>query len=206
MTSVSILLIIIIATSVWGGFLWILGIELTWDHATPFSFTLTVTTLCVGLFNRYLWRFWLVQRLIRRPDLNGTWRVSLQSSYTRPGSRELVDEVQGFAVVRQTFSSISIRLMTEQAESFLVASSFDVQSDGTTYVYGVYQSDPSIHLRSGESEIHYGSFKYKVIGRLPSEMIGQYWTDRNTKGSISLSGRKRDFFDSFSEANNSWDE
>ena len=204
MTSVSILLII--ATSVWGVFLWILGIELTWDHAKPYSFTLAVTTLCVGLFDRYVWKFWPVQSFIRRPDLNGTWRVSLQSSYTRPGSGELVDEVQGFAVVRQTFSSISIRLMTEQAESFLVASSFDVQSDGTTYVYGVYQSDPSIHLRSGESEIHYGSFKYKVIGRPSSEMIGQYWTDRNTKGSISLSGRKHVFFDRFIEANNSWND
>ena len=94
--------------------------------------------------------------------------------------------------------------MTEQAESFLVASSFDIQTDGTTYVYGAYQSDPSIHLRSGISEIHYGSFRYKVIGRPPSQINGHYWTDRNTNGSVSLSDRKNVFFDSYLEAQESW--
>jgi hypothetical protein len=202
-TSVSILLIIAIA--VWGGFLWVLGIELTWEHAQPYSLTLAAITSCVWLFDRYIWRIWPVQKMIRRPDLNGTWRVSLQSSYKDPGSVEPVAPVSGFAVVRQTFSSISIRLMTEQAESFLVASSFDIQTDGTTYLYGAYQSDPSIHLRSGISEIHYGSFRYKVIGRPPSQISGHYWTDRNTNGSIALVDRKDTFFDSYIEAQNSWD-
>lgn len=202
-TSVSILLIIAIA--VWGGFLWVLGIELTWEHAQPYSLTLAVITSCLWLFDRYIWKIGPVQYFIRRPNLNGTWRVSLQSSYKNPESEGLVASANGFAVVRQTFSSISIRLMTEQAESFLVASSFDVQADGTTYVYGAYQSDPSIHLRSGISEIHYGSFRYKVIGRPPSQIAGHYWTDRNTNGSIYLVDRKNVFFDSFIEAGDSWD-
>lgn len=202
-TSVSILLIIAIA--VWGGFLWVLGIELTWEHAQPYSLTLAAITSCLWLFDRYIWRIWPIQKVIRRPDLNGTWRVSLQSTYKHPGSAEPVDPVSGFAVVRQTFSSISIRLMTEQAESFLVASSFDIQTDGTTYLYGAYQSDPSIHLRSGISEIHYGSFRYKLIGRPPNQISGHYWTDRSTNGSISLIERKNAFFDSYIEAQHSWD-
>lgn len=202
-STVSILLLIAIV--VWGGFLWVLGIELTWDHVQPYSFTLAALTSCLWLFDRYIWRIWPVHKLVRRPDLNGTWRVSLQSSYKVPGSEEAVAAVDGFAVIRQTFSSMSIRLMTEQAESFLVASSFDIQADGTTFVYGAYQSDPSIHLRSGISEIHYGSFRYKVIGRPPGQLSGHYWTDRNTNGSISLSDRKNVFFDSYIEAQDTWD-
>ena len=146
-----------------------------------------------------------MQKLISRPDLNGTWRVTLRSSFRIPDSKDPDAVVNGFAVIRQSFSSLSIRLMTAQAESFLVASSFSTQPDGTTYLYGVYQSDPSIHLRSGVSEIHYGSFKYKVIGRPPSQVSGHYWTDRNTNGSISLVDRKSVFFDSFIDAKESWD-
>lgn len=202
-TTVSILLII--ALAVWGGFLWLLGIELTWDHLQPYSFTLATITSCLWLFDRYIWRIWPIHKFVQRPDLNGTWRVSLQSSYRVPGSEEPVAAVNGFAVIRQTFSSMSMRLMTEQAESFLVASSFDIHSDGTTFVYGAYQSDPSIHLRSGISEIHYGSFRYKVIGRPPNQISGHYWTDRNTNGSISLSDRKKIFFDGYIEARDSWD-
>ena len=143
---------------------------------------------------------WPVHKFVRRPDLNGTWRVSLQSSYKAPGSEEPVAAVDGLAVIRQTFSSMSIRLMTEQAESFLVASSFDIQTDGTTFVYGAYQSDPSIHLRSGISEIHYGSFRYKVIGRPPTQLSGHYWTDRNTNGSITLADRRYVYFDGYKDA------
>ena len=201
-TSMSILLII--AFAVWGGLLWVLGIELTWEHASPYSLTLLAITSCIWLFDRCLWKNWPIQKLIRRPDLNGSWRVSLQSTYKQAGTEDLVDEVNGFAVVRQTFSSISIRILTEQAESSLVASSFDLQTDGTIFVYGVYQNVPSIHLRVGDSEIHYGSFRYKVIGRPPYQICGHYWTDRNTKGSISLVDRKNVFFDSYIEAKNSW--
>lgn len=108
-----------------------------------------------------------------------------------------MEAISGYASIRQSFTFISIRLMTEQSESFLVASSFDVQVDGTTYIYGVYQSDPSILLRSKVSEIHYGSFKYKVVGKPLVALNGHYWTDRNTNGSIKLTQQTQGNFDSY---------
>lgn len=111
-----------------------------------------------------------------------------------------VPEIKGYAAIRQTFSTISIRLMTEQADSFLITGSFDVQGDGVAYLYGVYQSDPSILFRSEVSEIHYGSFRYKVIGTPPSELNGQYWTDRATSGTIRFFDRRKETFDSFAHA------
>jgi len=137
----------------------------------------------------------------KRPNLNGTWRVTLQSSYVDTETSEQVPAIPGFAAIRQTFTSLSIRLMTEQAESFLVTNSFDLHNDGTTYIYGVYQSDPDILLRSSVSEIHYGSFKYKVLGKPPLELKGHYWTDRGTNGSIRFFDRRDKLFDSFSHAN-----
>lgn len=196
--SVSVLLII--ATVVWGGFLWILGIELSWDHAKPYSLTLAVLTTLLWLFDKHLWKTRPIMVFFKRPNLNGTWQVGLQSSYVNPETGKHVQEIKGYASIRQTFSSISVRLMTEQADSFLVSGGFDVQSDGAAYLYGIYQSDPSILLRSKVSEIHYGSFKYKVIGNPPLELIGHYWTDRATNGSVRLFGRRNEIADSFSHA------
>jgi hypothetical protein len=196
--SVSVLLII--ATVVWGASLWILGIELSWDHAKPYSLTLVALTSSLWLFDKHLWKTWPVNLFYKRPNLAGTWQVSLQSSYVDPKTSERASEIKGYAAVRQTFSSISLRLMTEQADSFLITGNFEIQNDGVAYLYGVYQSDPNIHLRSSVSEIHYGSFKYRVLGSPPSELNGHYWTDRNTSGSIRLFDRRVEIFDSFSHA------
>lgn len=104
-------------------------------------------------------------------------------------------------MIRQTFSSFSVRLLTEGGhESFLVASSFDIKGDGTTYVYGVYQGEPSITDRKAVSAIHYGSFRYKVISNPAVKLKGHYWTDRGTSGSIVLSDRLPEWFDSYDAA------
>ncbi len=199
--SVSILLVI--ATVVWGTFLLILGVELTWDYAKPYSLTLGVLTSSLWVFDKYLWRIWPFTIFCKRPDLRGTWRATLQSSYVNPETKVRIQASEAYVVIRQSFSSISIRLMTDQSESFLVVGNIDTQNDGTSYLHGVYQSEPSILLRSGISEIHYGSFRYKILGNPPTELNGHYWTDRNTNGSIRLFGKNKELFDSFLQAKNS---
>ncbi|AMA59927.1 hypothetical protein [Bradyrhizobium sp. CCGE-LA001] len=56
-------------------------------------------------------------------------------------------------------------------------------NDGVYEVIGVYQSDPDMLARGTQTEIHYGAFRYRVIGTPPKRMNGHYWTDRNTQGS-----------------------
>ncbi|WP_366512535.1 hypothetical protein [Mesorhizobium sp.] len=92
----------------------------------------------------------------------------------------------GTATIRQTFSTISIRITTASSNSVLKADRLVVAGDGAAEVFGVYQSDPDIHLRGAQSEIHYGAFRYSLKGSPPVEMTGTYWTDRNTRGSIQL--------------------
>lgn len=199
-TRASISTFLVIAVAVWAVFLWLLGINLTWDYAKPYSLTLLALTSAWWLFDNHLWKNWPCRKFAKLPDLNGTWRVELHSTYTDPSTGQQSPPTEGYAAIRQSFSALSIRLMTEQSESFLVASSIERQSDGTNYVYGVYQSDPSIIFRGRVSEIHYGSFKYKVIGNPALEMAGHYWTDRNTNGSIKLEDRVATYFDSYASA------
>lgn len=197
LTKLSTAIILIIATIVWGLSLWVSGIKLSWYFIKPYSITLATLTACIWLFDKYLWKICLLNNFLHRPNLNGTWQVKLKSTYKDPKSGKSNAPIEGFVTIQQTFSSLSIRLMTEQAESFLVASNLEVKSDGSTYIYGVYQSDPNIHSRSGDSVIHYGSFVYRVLGKPPIELSGQYWTDRNTSGSIDITNKKEKLYDSF---------
>lgn len=201
LTRSSISLLLIIAVVTWGAFLWVLGIQLTWEHAKPYSLTLAVLTGGWGLFNRYLWRTWPFSKLVRRPNLNGTWKAELRSTYVDPATGETRGLIDAYVAIRQTFTTLSVRLLTAgDHESFLVASSFDINADGTTYVYGVYQGVPSISDRKAVSVIHYGSFRYKVIGSPVAALHGHYWTDRETGGSINLSDRRPELYDSFALA------
>lgn len=120
------------------------------------------------------------------PDIQGQWAAELRSSYVNPETKQVSDHVLGTATIRQTFSSISIRLETKSSTSFLLAERVIRHGDGASEVIAVYQSDPSIHLRGIESEIHYGAFRYSISGSPPVEMKGHYWTDRGTSGSIRL--------------------
>jgi hypothetical protein len=201
LTRNSISLLLIIAIVVWGAFLWFLRIPLTWEHIKPYSLTLTVLTGGWSLFDKYLWRMWPCKKFVRMPNINGMWRAVLQSSYEDPKTGERKGPIGAYIAIQQTFTSLSIRLMTaEEHESFLVASSFDIKKDGTTYIYGVYQGVPNILDRKTVSSIHYGSFRYKVIGTPVTEIAGHYWTDRNTSGSIQLSDPRSERYDSFASA------
>ena len=211
LTRVSISTLLIIAVAVWGGFLWFLGIELSWDYAKPYTFTLGVLTALVWLFDKHLWRFPIFSFLGAKPSLVGTWRVELESTYRDPKTGEKANVIKAFAVIRQTYSMLSIRIMSEESESFLVASRVEKKEDGTCYIYGVYQSDPEIHQRGKSSEdgrvseIHYGSFKYKLIGSPTEQIDGHYWTDRHTNGSIKFIGRRKGFVDSYGKAIDQYD-
>jgi hypothetical protein len=193
-TSLSVLIVII--TAVWAAGLWALGIPLTWDHAKPYTFTVTTVTVLLWLFDAHLWRWEPFRRFLKRPDIQGTWRVELSSTYVSP-SGQPADLVVGYVSVRQKFSQLSLRLMTVESSSHLIAHSFLYPDDQAVELTGVYQSDPLIHLRGRTSEIHYGAFKVRMSGRPVDRIEGHYWTDRSTTGSIKYIERRPEICDRY---------
>lgn len=170
---------------VWGASLRLSGLQVTWDYLKPFSITVAIVLAVLKSFDRWAWSWWPIFYFVPVPDLRGKWEVELHSTYKDPAGTPAT-KIEGTAAIRQTFSSLSIRIVTPSSKSVLKAERISVQPDGEVEIYGVYQSDPSIHLRGDTSEIHYGAFRYHVIDRPPTTMEGTYWTDRITKGSIRL--------------------
>jgi hypothetical protein len=101
--------------------------------------------------------------------------------------------------VRQTFSSLSMRLMTSESTSELVAARVLVAADGVSKVVGVYVNQPKLSVRN-RSAIHYGGLLLDVHGDPPTALEGSYWTDRDTRGTMHLSDRHTQIFASYDEA------
>ncbi len=188
---------------VWLIALWLQGMPvLSSDFIKPFSTVVGAITVFVIVFNKYLWswkgfRGWYV----KRPDLRGTWKVELKSSWVNAETSKVIDPIYGYAVIRQSLTSLSCRLMTQESRSVLVAHSIDQQEDEDLYkLVGVYRNEPKIELQGVRSEIHHGSFALDIHGNPVYELQGHYWTDRGTKGGMKLSGKVSKLYDTYEQA------
>ena len=58
---------------------------------------------------------------MKRPVIDGTWKVQLRSNWKDPiAAGATVAPIEGYMVVRQTFSTLSMRLLTAESHSELV--------------------------------------------------------------------------------------
>ena len=126
--------------------------------------------------------------------------MQLKSSWIDPGSGEQKPPIVGYAAIRQSLTSLSLRLMTEESRSKLVAHSIEREEDGVFRFSGIYRNEPNIELQGVSSEIHHGAFSLDVIGTPAESMLGHYWTDRETKGAMKLGSRRSDLFETYEQA------
>lgn len=154
------------------------------------------------MFNKYLWAWRIFKGwFVNRPDIRGTWCVQLNSSWCNPDTGETTPPIRAYAVIRQSLTSLSFRLMTSESRSVLVAHSIEQQeSDDLFKLVGVYRNEPKIELQGVRSEIHHGSFALDIHGSPAIELNGFYWTDRATKGSMILSKKVEKLYDTYEQA------
>lgn len=194
---------IALTIAVWLLALWIQGMPvLSLDFLAPFGTVVGIITFVVTMFNKYLWS-WKIFRgwYVKRPDLRGTWKVELRSSWVSPETGEGIGPIYAYAVIRQSLTSLSFRLMTKESRSVLITYSIEQQEDEDLFkLVGVYRNEPKIELQGVRSEMHHGSFALEIHGVPAYELEGHYWTDRSTKGSMKLSHRVKELYDTYEQA------
>jgi len=190
--------------AIWLLALWFQGMPvLSADFVKPFGTVVGVITLIVTVFNKYMWSWKIFKGwYVTRPDLRGTWKVELNSSWINPETGEETPPIYGYAVIRQSLTFLSLRLMTrESPRSVLVAHSIEQQEDDDLFkLVGVYRNEPKIELQGVRSEIHHGSFALEIHGSPVKELEGHYWTDRATKGGMKLVGRVDKLYSTYEQA------
>lgn len=190
--------------AVWLLALWFQGVPvLSAEFVKPFGMVVGIISIVVTVFNKYLWSLKIFKGwYIKRPDLRGTWKVELKSSWVDPKTNEVISPIHGYAVIRQSLTFLSVRLMTKESRSVLVAHSIERQEDDDLFkLVAVYRNEPKIELQGTRSEIHHGSFSLEIHGSPVYELQGYYWTDRGTKGGMTLSNKINKIYDTYDQAN-----
>lgn len=192
--------ILLIAAALWGGMLIFDGVAVNGTWFRPFSTVVGVLLLLLVIFDIWAWRWRLFHGwFVPRPDLRGTWRVELQSNWKNPETNVGVGPIVAYLVIRQTFSTLSVRMLTAESTSELVAAEINKASDGTYRLVAVYRNEPKLSVRD-RSPIHYGAFVLDVQGDPAKDLVGHYWTDRNTRGEVRTLARHGSIASSFKDA------
>lgn len=167
----------------------------------PLGAASSVASVFILLYDQYLWRAPFLGRLISgRPDIRGTWRGKLASTWADPETGRQIDpDPEVYLVVRQTFWTITGNLMTKESKSCSTAATIEDDGCGQFQFVAQYRNTPRASVRS-RSEVHHGSFKLDIGGDPADRLEGYYWTDRNTMGEMEFDLRSVRATDSFKHA------
>ncbi|WP_394754238.1 hypothetical protein [Crenothrix sp.] len=179
------------------------AVKISWLSAV--SATITVISLLLLGFQKWFWRWrclhgWFVEK----PDVRGTWKVTLKSTWKDPNTGESPPEIEAYLAVRQTYSQLSFRLMTAEQNSELISSTIQRAEDGLYKISGIYRSEPLLSIRE-RSPIHFGAMIVTVIGDPPSGLNGHYWTDRNSSGEFNATMKKEDLYSDYVSAKSAFE-
>lgn len=174
------------------------AIKSTWLQ--PISIVTAIVLTVVMAFDLWLWKLpFLHSWFVKRPVIDGTWKAELRSNWKDPATGTGIDPIHAYAVIRQTFSTLSLRLLTAESSSELVGTEIVCSADGLYCVSGVYRNEPRFQVRD-QSAIHYGAVWLTVIDEPSQKIAGHYWTDRGTAGEMLLTNRRKKTFQSFQTA------
>lgn len=207
LTRLQITVLLGLTVGVWWLVLLFQGTPISRQHLTPFTVVVGFLVVVSLAFEHFLWHQRVLQGwFVKRPDLRGTWRVDLQSNWVDPDTKNQVPSIQCFMGITQTFSKLHLHLMTPESESWSIADRICASVKGNGYtIVGVYTNHPHLELRGKRSEIHLGAIVLDTHGPSmfrPDVLTGEYWTDRTTKGTMTLSRRVDNLYTRYKDAQN----
>jgi hypothetical protein len=183
----------------WMVLLLIEGVALVPSYIKPLSLAISIAYFVLLAFDRWFWRVPFVARILHCPVLRGTWKGQIKSSWIDPGTGERIEPIDVFLAIRQTYSSIFIRLLTKESSSWSLVASLDAPRDDVARASSTYQNIPGLLIQD-RSRIHHGALMLEVQGNPASRLTGSYWTDRDTKGEVLMSAHVSKVCTDFTDA------
>jgi hypothetical protein len=201
-TEVQFYVTLAVTILVWGLLLVIFGVPVDFAVLGPATNVPTIVLVILWAFNRWFWRYrWLHPWLVRTLDLQGTWKGRFESDYVPLGAGADALPVRGeaFLVVRQTFATINAKMVTRESRSETLVCKVVRCDDETSELVAIYSNTPRVSVRD-RSEIHFGGFRLRVLGKRNPVLEGEYWTSRKTRGELVFRERNRQPVDDFERA------
>lgn len=157
----------------------------------------TADGIAYFVFVAWLWRWKHLQGwLIPFPDLNGTWQGHIQTNW-KGAEGNTPNPIPAILTIKQRFGRMSCVMRTAEMESHSYLEGFCIDKDSQVrrLCYS-YTSRPKTALRD-RSTPHDGTMLFNIIGKPVHKLKleGEYWTQRQTSGTVTLTFRTRDLFD-----------
>lgn len=150
---------------------------------THVSTTISINIILWMLFIAWAWKWKIFYPwLVPFPNLSGNWEGTIKSNWKEKELEPISIEVS----ITQNFFNIQVRIKTMESRSYSIGASFDIDNErGFQQLFYTYLNTPKAGVRE-RSEIHYGSTILNFDGFKVTKMDGEYWTDRETTGEITL--------------------
>jgi hypothetical protein len=155
----------------------------------------TADGIAYFVFTVWLWRWKRLQGwLIPFPDLNGTWEGRIQTNW-KDAENKAPGLIPTILTIKQSFRAMSCVMRTGEMEShsYLEGFCIDPEAQIRRFCYS-YQSRPRIGLRE-RSTPHDGTILLNIVGKPVQKLEGEYWTQRQTTGTVTLQFRTRELLD-----------
>ncbi len=158
---------------------------------------IVATADCIAyfVFTVWLWRWKLFQGwLIPFPDLNGTWQGHIETNW-KDAEGKTPGPIPTILTIKQSFGRMSCVMRTGEMESHSYLEGFCIDKDAQVrrLCYS-YTSRPKASLRE-RSTPHDGTMLFNIIGKPVHKLEGEYWTQRQTSGTVTLTFRINELLD-----------
>lgn len=157
---------------------------------------ISIDVVFVAIFSSYLWKLkFLKDWLIPFPDLNGTWKGQINTTWNDPLTQERPEPIPAILTIKQSFSNISCVMRTAEMTSRSIVSDFVLDKDNQVKrLFYSYDSNP-IQTVKERSPQHCGTVVFDIVENSKIVLKGEYWTGRKTTGDIELTFWKKELLD-----------
>jgi len=193
--------IVFLTTVAWVGVVVARGSKLDISLLSSFGVVATIVVALMALFDRFLWRLPVIHRAFSRthPLVRGTWPgQAISSRRDKP--------YDGYLVIDQTLSRVSVRLLTETGWSETLASRWGRSDDGNPAIFYIWRRYPGLAGSGPDADegklgfIPYGAGVLEICGDSPYVLKGPYWTSEQQMGQMQFEGRDPGLCKSFADA------
>lgn len=184
------IIVLIIISALGGSGLYWLSKPNIFDIQEAINFVskiISIDLFVYALFVKWFWK-WKPFRniLVLDPNIQGTWIGILESSWKNEETGEKVPPIPTMLTITQDLHNVNCVMHTGEMKSRSYSGSFNID-DGKQIkqlVY-TYTSNPGIHIRE-RSQPHDGTAVFDIIESSERKLKGRYWSERLTKGEITL--------------------
>ena len=154
----------------------------------------SVVVVLLLVFDRWAWR-WLPVAVSKRPNLQGTWKAQLH--YQWPEGTPT--QAKGcFIVIRQTYSAVSVDMHFDISDSQSRSAAI-VETNGRRSLWWSYLSIAHALEQEGNPP-HRGGAELVISHKPKLSLVGDYWTERKTRGRLTITGHTKHCYDDYQSA------